>query len=399
MAAARESGADAIHPGYGFLSENAEFADACAAAGITFIGPQGDIIRAMGSKVASRQRMKAAGVPIVPGDTEHVPSAIAALERAESIGYPIAIKAAAGGGGKGFRVAHCAEDVEAAFEGAVSEGVRFFSDSSVYVERYLPNPRHIEVQIVADQHGNVVHLGERDCSVQRRHQKLIEEAPAPAVNSALREQIGAIAVNAARSIGYTSVGTIEGLLVDGAFYFLEMNTRLQVEHPVTELVTGIDIVRTQISIALGKPLPFKQADIAFRGCAIECRINAEDASKNFLPRPGTITSYREPSGPGVRIDSGVAAGTRITAFYDPLLAKLIVWDENREAATQRMLRALAELEIGGCTTLIPFHQTFLATEEWQTGGTGHSLIADRTFLSSIGSPKTHLQSYQIDAAE
>jgi acetyl-CoA carboxylase biotin carboxylase subunit len=383
--AARRSGAEAIHPGYGFLSENADFADACRDAGLTFIGPRGDVIRAMGSKVASRQLMKAAGVPIVPGDTTPIDSVEALLASAEAIGFPIAVKAASGGGGKGFRVALRPEDAKAAFDGARSEGERFFGDGTVYVERYLPNPRHVEVQVVADEHGNVVHLGERDCSVQRRHQKLIEEAPAPAVDAALRGKIGAIAVEAARSIGYSSVGTIEGLLVDGDYYFLEMNTRLQVEHPVTELVTGIDLVRTQIEIAQGLPLPFRQADVSFRGHAIECRINAEDASRNFLPRPGTITDYREPGGPGVRVDSGVEAGSVVSPFYDPLMAKLVVWDEDRERATRRMLRALDEYRIDGPKTLLPFHRAFLATEEWATGGTGHALLADKAFLSTIGS--------------
>ncbi|MFI0843780.1 acetyl/propionyl/methylcrotonyl-CoA carboxylase subunit alpha [Mesorhizobium sp. IMUNJ 23232] len=379
--AAKRSGAEAIHPGYGFLSENADFADACAAAGLTFIGPRGDVIRAMGSKVASRQLMKAADVP---GDTEPVLTVDDVLTRAEEIGFPIAIKAASGGGGKGFRVAHKAEEAKAAFEGASSEGLRFFGDGTVYVERYLPDPRHVEVQVVADEHGNVIHLGERDCSVQRRHQKLIEEAPAPAVDAALRQKIGAIAVNAARSIGYTSVGTIEGLLVGGEFYFLEMNTRLQVEHPATELVTGIDVVRTQIAIAQGNPLPFTQADVTFRGHAIECRINAEDAAKGFLPRPGTVSAYREPSGPGVRVDSGIEAGSVASPFYDPLLAKLIVWDEDRERATRRMLRALDEFRIDGLKTLVPFHKAFLATEEWASGGTGHKLLTDKAFLSTIG---------------
>jgi acetyl-CoA/propionyl-CoA carboxylase, biotin carboxylase, biotin carboxyl carrier protein len=384
--AARRTGAEAIHPGYGFLSENADFADACAAAGITFIGPRGDVIRAMGSKVASRQLMKAAGVPIVPGDIDPVGSVDEVLARAESIGFPIAIKAAAGGGGKGFRVAHKPDDVKAAFEGASSEGTRFFGDGTVYVERYLPEPRHVEVQVVADEHGNVVHLGERDCSVQRRHQKLIEEAPAPAVDAALREKIGAIAVNAAKTIGYTSVGTIEGLLVGGEYYFLEMNTRLQVEHPVTELVTGIDLVRTQIEIAQGNRLPWTQDQIGFRGTAIECRINAEDAAKGFLPRPGTVTAYQEPSGPGVRVDSGIGSGSVVSAYYDPLVAKLIVWDTNRERATRRMLRALGEFRIDGLKTLIPFHKAFLATEEWASGGTGHRLLADKAFLSAIEAP-------------
>lgn len=382
--AARRTGAGAIHPGYGFLSENAGFAEACAAAKLTFIGPPGKVIRAMGSKIVARQLMKQAGVPIVPGDTGPVLSAEEALTRAREIGFPVAIKAAAGGGGKGFRVALAPDEIEAAYRGAISEGTRFFGDGTVYLERYLPNPRHIEIQIIADEYGNVIHLGERDCSVQRRHQKLIEEAPAPAVDAALRQKIGAIAVNAARSIGYRSVGTIEGLLVDGDYYFLEMNTRLQVEHPVTELVTGIDLVRAQIEIAQGLPLPWMQQDIAFRGVALECRINAEDASKGFLPRPGTVTAYREPSGPGVRVDSGIEAGSVVSAYYDPLVAKLVVWDADRARATQRMLRALEEFRIDGLTTLLPFHKAFLATGEWAAHDTGHALLADGAFLSRIG---------------
>src|SRR5438105_504839 len=258
----------------------------------------------------------------------------------EAIGYPVAIKAAGGGGGKGFRVAMSADELEKAFEGAAREGEKFFSDPTVYIERYLPDPRHVEVQVLADSKGNVIHLGERDCSVQRRHQKLIEESPAPAVDDELRERIGHIAVEAARAVGYRSAGTVEGLLADGEYYFLEMNTRVQVEHCVTEMTTGIDIVREQIHIAAGDPLSFTQEEVELRGHAIECRINAEDVAKNFAPAPGRIGAYREPAGPGVRVDSGVTAGSEIMSMYDPMVAKLIVWDRDREAATSRMLRAL-----------------------------------------------------------
>src|SRR3954454_17943384 len=292
LAAARESGAEAIHPGYGFLAENAAFARACEEAGIVFIGPPAGAIDAMGSKTKARELMREAGVPIVPGTTDPVESvedAKAVID--QSIGYPVAIKAAGGGGGKGFRVAESEDKLESAFEGASREGEKFFSDPTVYIERYLPDPRHVEVQILADGDDNVIHLFERDCSVQRRHQKLIEESPAPAVDPELRERIGKIGTEAARAVGYRSAGTIEGLLADGEYFFLEMNTRVQVEHCVTELVTGIDIVREQLKIAAGEPLAYKQEDVILRGHAIECRINAEDASKNFAPAPGRIGSY------------------------------------------------------------------------------------------------------------
>ena len=287
----------------------------------------------MGSKTRARELMKEAGVPIVPGTTDPVAGRRGARKIAEDIGYPIAVKAAGGGGGKGFRVALEPDKLEEAFEGAAREGEKFFSDATVYLERYLPDPRHVEVQVLADKHGNVVHLGERDCSIQRRHQKLIEESPAPMVDAGLRERIGEIAVEAARAVEYHSAGTIEGLLQDGEYFFLEMNTRVQVEHCVTEETTGVDIVREQIRIAAGEQLSFGQDDVRWHGHAIECRINAEDAAKNFAPAPGTITSYFEPAGPGVRVDSGVLAGGEITPLYDPMVAKLIVWDADREQAT------------------------------------------------------------------
>ena len=376
-------GADAIHPGYGFLAESAAFARACVDAGLVFIGPPASAIEAMGTKTRARELMRAAGVPIVPGTTAPVASVEAAVPLAEEIGYPIAVKAAAGGGGKGFRVALEASQLAKAFSGASSEGERFFSDGTVYLERYLPDPRHVEVQILADGHGNVVHLGERDCSVQRRHQKLIEESPAPLVDGDLRDRIGTIAVEAARAVGYRGAGTIEGLLSDdGEYFFLEMNTRVQVEHCVTEMVTGIDIVREQVRVAAGLPLSVSQSQVVLRGHAIECRINAEDASKNFAPGPGTIASYREPSGPFVRVDSGVGAGSVVSPYYDPMLAKLIVWDVDRASATARMLRALGEYEIAGLRTLLPFHRALLATDEWAAGSTCRSLIGDRAWLKS-----------------
>ena len=368
--AALRAGAEAIHPGYGFLAENAAFARRVSDAGLTWIGPPPEAIEAMGSKTAARERMRAAGVPIIPGTTEPATSVADVRDAAEEIGYPIAIKASAGGGGKGFRIAASAGDVERAYESARREGEAYFSDSSVYVERYLEDPRHVEVQILADDHGAVVHLGERDCTIQRRHQKLVEETPSPAVDDDLRARIGEIAVDAAKAVGYRSAGTIEGLLEpDGAYYFLEMNTRVQVEHTVTEMVTGIDIVREQVRIAAGAPLSFAQADVVLRGHAIECRINAEDVSLGFLPAPGLVTAYREPGGIGVRVDSGVRAGDRVSDLYDPLVAKLVVHDVDRESARRRMLRALEEFTIEGPTTLLGFHRALLSSPCFVEGGT------------------------------
>jgi acetyl-CoA/propionyl-CoA/long-chain acyl-CoA carboxylase, biotin carboxylase, biotin carboxyl carrier protein len=381
---AQRCGAEAVHPGYGFLAENADFAARCEAAGIVFIGPPASAIEAMGTKTRSRELMAAAGVPIVPGTTKPVKTVAQARRLIDAdIGYPVAVKAAAGGGGKGLRVAATAEQLEDAFEGAAREGRNFFGDATLYLERYLPDPRHIEVQVLADSQGTIVHLGERDCSVQRRHQKLIEESPAAPwiVDAELRSRIGAIAVEAARAVGYTGAGTVEGLLAEGQYYFLEMNTRVQVEHCVTEMTSGIDIVKSGIRVAAGEPLPFSQEDVALRGHAIECRINAEDAAQRFMPTPGLVTGYREPAGPGVRVDSGVTAGSSISASYDPMIAKLIVWDSDREAATRRMLRALDEFEIDGLTTLIPFHQRLLATEQWQRAETCRDLLEDDDWLA------------------
>jgi acetyl-CoA/propionyl-CoA carboxylase, biotin carboxylase, biotin carboxyl carrier protein len=380
---AQDAGAEAIHPGYGFLAENAEFAAACEKAKITWVGPPPKAIEAMGSKTRSRELMQKAGVPIVPGTTEPAKDVEEARKQADEIGYPIACKAAGGGGGKGFRVAQSADELEEAFEGASREGEKFFSDPRVYLERYMEDPRHVEVQVLADSKGNVIHLGERDCSVQRRHQKLIEESPGPHVDEEMRERIGKIATDAAEAVGYRSAGTVEGLQVGEEYFFLEMNTRVQVEHCVTELVTGIDIVREQIRVAAGEPLSISQADVELRGHAIECRINAEAAHKNFAPAPGKIAGYREPAGPGVRVDSGVEAGSEITPMYDPMVAKLIVWDVDREHATRRMLRALDEYQVEGLTTLIPFHKAFLATDQWAKGETGRDLIGDRDWLKSL----------------
>src|SRR6478672_10456976 len=372
---ASRSGAEAVHPGYGFLAENADFARAVESAGLIWIGPPPEAMELMGSKVAARQTMSTAGVPIIPGTTEPVETADEVRRLGDEIGWPIAIKASAGGGGKGLKVVASADEVERAFEAARREGQAYFSDPAVYVERYLDNPRHVEVQVLADAHGNVVHLGERDCTIQRRHQKLVEETPSPAVDEELRARIGAIAVDAARAVGYRSAGTIEGLLdADGSYYFLEMNTRVQVEHTVTEAVTGIDIVREQVLVAAGEPLSVKQQEVELRGHAIECRINAEDVTRGFLPSPGRITAYREPAGIGVRIDSGVRAGDEISDLYDPLVAKLVVHDVDRERARRRMLRALEEFVIAGPTTLLGFHRALLETAEFTEGATCRGLV-------------------------
>ena len=375
LTAARASGAEAVHPGYGFLAENAGFARAVEEAGLAWIGPPPEAIELMGHKTAARTRMQEAGVPIIPGTTDPVASAAEIVALGEEIGYPLIVKAAAGGGGKGMKIVGSPEEAERAFESASREGQSYFADAAVYVERYLEDPRHVEVQVLADAHGNVIHLGERDCTIQRRHQKLIEETPSPAVDEELRERIGKIAVDAARAAGYRSAGTIEGLLApDGSYYFMEMNTRIQVEHTVTEEVTGLDLVREQILIAAGEPLSVRQEDVVLRGHAIECRINAEDVSRGFLPAPGRITHYREPAGQGVRVDSGVVEGSEISPLYDPMIAKLIVRDVDREHARRRMLRALEEFEIGGVKTLLGFHRALLEHPCFVAGETCHGVV-------------------------
>jgi acetyl-CoA/propionyl-CoA carboxylase biotin carboxyl carrier protein len=375
---AREAGAEAVHPGYGFLAENAGFARAVEAAGLVWIGPPAEAIDVMGSKTAARERMAAAGVPVVPGTTDPVTSAEEVLRLGDELGWPLAIKAAAGGGGKGLKVVQGPEEAERAFESAQREGQAYFSDPTVYIERYLEDPRHVEVQVLADAHGNVIHLGERDCTIQRRHQKLVEETPSPAVAEDLRERIGGIAVDAARAVGYRSAGTIEGLLSqEGEYFFLEMNTRIQVEHTVTEMATGLDLIREQVLIAAGEPLWLRQEDVRLTGHALECRINAEDPSNGFLPSPGRITSYREPGGPGVRVDSGVVAGSHVPDLYDPLVAKLIVHGVDREHARRRMLRALGEYEIGGITTLLGFHQALLEHPCFLEGATCHGVVESK----------------------
>jgi acetyl-CoA/propionyl-CoA carboxylase biotin carboxyl carrier protein len=372
---AQRAGAGAVHPGYGFLAENASFARAVEAAGLTWIGPPPDAIELMGSKTRARQAMQAAGVPIIPGTTEPVGSIDELLALGDELGYPLLIKAAAGGGGKGMEEVHGPDGAERAFAAAQRQGQSYFASPDVYVEKLIVDPRHVEVQVLADAHGNVIHLGERDCTIQRRHQKLVEETPSPAVGPDLRARIGQIGVDAARAAGYRSAGTIEGLLTqDGEYFFMEMNTRIQVEHTVTEEVTGLDLVREQVRIALGKPLSLTQEQVELRGHAIECRINAEDASHGFLPSPGVVTAYREPSGPGVRVDSGVAAGSEISGVYDPMIAKLIVHGVDREHARMRMLRALDEFVIEGPKTLLGFHKALLEHECFVRGETCHGLV-------------------------
>jgi acetyl-CoA carboxylase biotin carboxylase subunit len=366
IAAAEVAGADAIHPGYGFLSENARFASIVEEHGITFIGPKPEHIRTMGDKILAKSTMKELGVPVVPGSDRAVGKIEEAREIALDIGYPILIKASAGGGGRGMKVAQGAAEIDNAFLTARSEARAAFGDDAVYIEKFVSTPRHIEVQIMADDHGNVVHLGERDCSLQRRHQKILEEAPSPQLQPNAREEIGLRVTTAVQVLGYQGAGTVEFLYADGAFYFIEMNTRLQVEHPVTEMITGIDIVQEQIRIAAGEPLSYTQSDISFSGHAIECRINAEDPS-TFAPAPGTITDYHPPGGLGVRVDSAVYAGYQVPPFYDSLIAKLVVHGANREECLMRLKRALEEYVIGGIQTTAPIHQALMANPEFLDG--------------------------------
>jgi len=366
---AKKSGADAIHPGYGFLSERAEFADACAAEGICFIGPSSHAITQMGEKTLARRTMIAAGVPVVPGTEQAVTSLESALKHAEQIGFPLMIKAAAGGGGKGMRRVFEASEVKSAIETAQREAQAAFGDNSVYLERYIGNPRHIEVQIFGDQHGNIIHLNERECSIQRRHQKVIEEAPSAFVEPELREKLGAVAIQAAKAVDYVGAGTVELLMdEDKNFYFLEMNTRLQVEHPVTELTTGIDLVREQIHVASGDKLSHLETPVP-RGHSIEARIYAEDPKRGFMPSPGQLSFLRQPGGYGVRIDSGVYAGYEITPHYDPMISKLIVWGANRIEATQRMDRALSEFVVNGVTTNISYLRRIIQHPAFSAGDT------------------------------
>lgn len=360
MSVATAVGVDAIHPGYGFLAENSDFAEVCAAVGIKFIGPGVDAIERMGDKATAKATMRAIGVPVVPGTDGLVHTVEEALETAGRVGYPIVIKATAGGGGKGIRIAGDEQELRASLALAQSEADASFGNSGVYLERYLESPRHIEIQILGDQFGRIIHLGERDCSVQRRRQKLVEESPSPALDSDLRRRMGEAAVRAAGAVRYEGAGTVEFLLDrDGSFYFMEMNTRIQVEHPVTEYVTGVDLVREQILIAAGRPLSVRQKDVVLRGHAMECRINAEDPERNFIPCPGRIAQYLPPGGIGVRVDSAAYAGWQVTPHYDSMIAKLIVWAPTRREAIERMKRALGEFRVEGVKTTIGFHQRLL----------------------------------------
>lgn len=368
IAAAEITGADAIHPGYGFLAENAEFAETCVASGLTFIGPTPEQIRSMGDKATARRLAKEAGVPTVPGSPGTIADADEALAFAESIGFPVIIKATAGGGGKGMRIAHDPDAFVQLFGLAQNEALAAFGNGDVYVEKYLTQPRHVEIQVMGDKHGRVVHLGERDCSVQRRHQKLIEEAPSPALTPDLRRRMGEAAVQLARNIGYSGAGTLEFLLDrDGSFYFMEMNTRIQVEHPVTEMVTGMDLVKEQVRVAAGLPCSFPEHVSDLRGHSIECRVNAEDPYHNFQPCPGTITAYHPPGGPGVRVDSHVYAGYTVPPYYDSLLAKVIVWGRDREEALARMGQALDSFILEGVTTTIPFLARVIRSDGFARG--------------------------------
>jgi acetyl-CoA carboxylase biotin carboxylase subunit len=362
------TGCDAIHPGYGFMAENADFAEVCASCGITFIGPSAKAIETMGAKAVARETMKNAGVPIVPGTEGIIRNVELAMNTAEEIGYPVIVKATAGGGGKGMRVAWNSGELKNAVSMAQQEAETAFGNAGVYLEKYLEEPRHIEIQIIADSHGNVVHLGERDCSIQRRHQKLVEEAPSPAIEPSIRTLMGEAAIKAACAVDYVTAGTVEFLLdKHGQFYFMEMNTRIQVEHPVTEFVTGVDIVKEQILAAAGLELSVKQEDIEINGWAIECRINAEDPEKKFMPSPGTITSYLPPGGLGVRIDSAAYQGYQITPYYDSMIAKVIVHGKTRAEAIERMHRALSEFRIEGVKTTIPFHLKLLRNPDFVAG--------------------------------
>ena len=374
------AGVDAIHPGYGFLAENARFAEICETHHIKFIGPPAAAIEKMGDKAVAKQTMKDAGVPVVPGSDGIIENEAMAEAMAAEIGFPVIIKASAGGGGKGMRVVHETAELLNAYRMAQAEAEASFASSEVYMEKYIEEPRHIEVQLLLDEHGNGVYLGERDCSVQRRHQKVIEESPSPAVSPETRRRIGEAALQGAQSVGYTNAGTIEFLLdKNGQFYFMEMNTRIQVEHPVTEMVTGVDLVKEQIRIAAGEKLSISQRDIKVKGHAIECRVNAEDPDKNFMPSPGRITLYHLPGGPGIRIDSAAYQGYSVPPFYDSMIAKLIVWEEDREAAISRMLRALEEFEIQGVKTTIPFHIKVLNNPYFRSGNFYTNFIQEHIF--------------------
>lgn len=400
--AARAAGAEAIHPGYGFLSENPAFARAVAEAGLTFIGPPPQAMELLGSKTAARELAIRAGLPVVPG-SENLQSLEQARQVAKRIGFPVMLKASAGGGGKGMRLVRSGDELESAWRNARSEAQNAFGDPSLYVEKLIERPRHVEIQVLGDRHGNLVHLGERECSLQRRHQKVMEECPSPVMDEALRKRMGETAVRIGKLAGYWNAGTVEFLLdADRNYYFLEVNARLQVEHPVTELVTGVDLVKEQIRVAAGEPLKFGQEDLRLRGAAIECRISAEDPARDFFPSPGTITTLRAPSGPGVRDDSGVYEGWRVPLEYDPLIAKLIVWGRDREEAIARLARALAEYEVGGIATNLSFFQRVLRHPDFLAGrldtGLVARILADGAGASEVAAPADRVEEREASLA-
>lgn len=391
---AKVSGADAIHPGYGFLSENAEFAELCGSMGIAFVGPNPHAIRVMGDKLSAKQAVKPFGVPLVPGTDTPIDDVAHAKELAQSIGFPILIKAAAGGGGKGMRIVHRLEDFEEQMHLAINEAVSAFGNGSVFMEKYVASPRHIEVQVLADQHGNTVHLFERECSIQRRHQKVIEEAPSVVLSPELRTQMGEAAVRVAQACSYVGAGTVEFIFdASGAFYFLEMNTRLQVEHPVTEMITGVDLVREQLRIAEGHPLSFAQEDLHIHGHAVEIRVYAEDARQNFVPDIGTLQVYKRPQGPGIRVDDGMEQGTTVPIYYDPMIAKLVVHAATRELALARAIRAIDEYVIVGCETTLPFARFVLQHEDFTSGQFDTHFVQNRfdALRDLAGSTDPHVQ--------
>ncbi|CAG0949882.1 MAG: acetyl-CoA carboxylase biotin carboxylase subunit [Candidatus Methanoperedens sp.] len=380
---AHKTGAQAIHPGYGFLSENEIFADRCQREGIIFIGPRGKTIESVGSKIAAKKTMKAAGIPVIPGSENGIDDLDAAIDIAEAIGYPVIVKASAGGGGIGMKVVRKTDELRETIESTRRVAKSSFGDATVFIEKYLEEPRHIEFQILADNYGNIIHVGDRECSIQRRHQKLIEESPSPIMTLELREKMGSDAVKAAAAINYTNAGTIEFLYSKGDYYFLEMNTRLQVEHPITEIVTGVDLAKEQLRIASGEELSYEQSDIQQRGWAIECRLNAEDPLNNFTPSPGKLRRYRSSGGPGVRVDSGVHTGFTITPYYDSLISKLTVWGRDRNEAIARMKRALYEYIIVGVTTNIPFHKAVMNNEYFKRGELTTHFIEDHNIIKEV----------------
>lgn len=380
---AHKTGSQGIHPGYGFLSENEKFAERCQKEGITFIGPSGKTIESVGSKIAAKKTMKAAGIPVIPGSENGIGDLDEAIDVAEAIGYPIIVKASAGGGGIGMKVVRKTEELRETIESTRRVAKSSFGDATVFIEKYLEEPRHIEFQILADSYGNIIHVGDRECSIQRRHQKLIEESPSPIMTPQLREKMGQDAVKAAAAINYTNAGTIEFLYSKGDYYFLEMNTRLQVEHPITEIVTGVDLAKEQLRIASGEELSYKQSDIQQRGWAIECRLNAEDPLNNFTPSPGKLRRYRSSGGPGVRVDSGVHTGFTITPYYDSLISKLTVWGRDRDEAIARMKRALYEYIIVGVTTNIPFHKAVMNNPNFKRGELTTHFIEDNNIIKEV----------------